>query len=335
VYIPFAMIIESRKMFLVIGLLIFVACAPDAPHDNPLDPFHRTAGNSSNTFAGQVLQKNEPHSPIQNCFVSLLPEQKFVRTDNDGNFSFAGIQPGLHQIEISKVGYDSLMATIDFDTVRNQIVHFYLNGKPFLKKLKIYSEYIDQWWPDPVTSMIVEITIGDLDGVSDIRDIKLTVPAQNLSFSFTETAKPDSFFLRVDELVVTRKDLFALVGAEQYVILVDESGTRVTSGPHYLIRIITTTPQTESPTGLQVVDPQPVFKWQPYIAQFDFKYEILIFFLNAGIPILIHQSNELGVKQLQYTYPDSLAAGTYFWTVGVRDKFGNFCRSKEATFIVP
>jgi len=333
VYISFVMI-KTSQIVVIIGLLIFVACVPDAPHDNPLDPFYQTS-KGINVFSGQVLQKNEPHAPIGDCLVSLLPEQQFVRTDNNGKFSFAGTQPGRHRIAVSKTGYDSLLKTIDFDTVRNRIVHFYLNGTPFLKKIKIYSEYIDQWWPDPVTSMIVEITIGDPDGVSDIRDIRLSVPSQDTSFAFSKTARPDSFFLRLDELVVTRQDLFALVGAQQYVILTDESGTEVTSGPHYLIRIITSTPQTESPTGLQVVDAQPVFTWQPYIAQFSYKYEILIFFLNAGIPILIHRSAELEPQQLQYTYPDSLSPGTYFWTVAIRDRLGNFCRSKEATFIVP
>ena len=165
--------------------------------------------------------------------------------------------------------------------------------------------------------------------------MQLYIPSFEIKFPFQFTARPDSFFIRLDDLSLPDNNLFSIIGQEQKVILVDEAGTMVISGPYHLIRIITTLPTPQSPTGLQSVTAQPLFQWQNYSALFTFQFEVKVFVVNAGVPVLIHHKKNLSSNLQQYQYPDSLPTGTYFWAVGVRDNLGNFSRSKEASFIVP
>jgi hypothetical protein len=312
----------------------WIGCAPDAPHENPLDPFHQSVGESQFTFKGQILQKNPPHTPLEGCLVFISPEQKFIHSDKNGRFEFTSGQDGEHQVIISKIDFDSTQLAINFDTLSSTSVPIYLNGKPFLTSTAIYSEYIDQWWPYPQVFLLTSITVADPDGVSDLKEMHLEIPGISLSFPFSATAKTDSFSLRLDELRFPGNSLFPLVGQETKVVLVDDSDSRFIDNSFRLLRIIDIPPLTKTPTGLQAVSATPTFTWEAYQANFAFTYEISVFVINAGIPVLIHQKKFLKDSLFQYAYPELLSSGTYFWTIGVRDKFGNFSRSKEASFLV-
>lgn len=328
---------KVKKLFLwVITLVVFgIFCAPEAPHDNILDPY-RNGGNAKGIeFFGEVLQKSEPHLPVKNCKVFLLPEQKFDTTNTVGRFYFTEMVPGIHQLIIEKGGFTTDTFFVDPDTVSGNPTHFFLNGEPYIEAVKIFSEFIDQWWPEPIAYVNTGIKVGDPDGVSDLQNVTFQVPAFNLAAGFQETSVPDSFFLQLNEQFDPNIDLRDLIGKEIRIVLTDNSGARVVSQPYFLIRLNENSPETVEPTGLQIVEGNPVFKWVPYNASFTFHYEISVFFVNAGIPLLIHNKQKISPDTLQYQYPDSLSSGTYFWTVGVRDNLGNLSRSKEASFLVP
>lgn len=325
------------KIKLIIYTLLFFlfSCAPEAPHDNSLDPYHSSIGNSGIGLIGEVLSKAEPHVPISNCLVLIMPEQYYDTTNIDGRFQFSNLQTGVHQIIIEKAGFKSDTSILAPDTVSSNPMHFYLNGLPFITETKIYSEYIDQWWPDPVANIKFEIIANDPDGAGDIKIITLDVPEMGISKEFTRTVKQDSFFLQLSEPDFPQDSLPQLIGKEMQIVLQDNSNKRVTESPFYLIRIIDFAPIPVEPVGLQTVVPKPLFQWQPYIASFVFNYEVSVFVVAAGLPVLIHNQKNVSVNQTEYQYPDSLSTGTYFWTVGVRDEIGNLSRSKEASFIVP
>jgi hypothetical protein len=323
-----------KSYFISLFLMLIFNCVPEAPHDNALDPYHISASESGIELLGEVIQKVEPHPPISECLVLMLPEQQFDTTGIDGRFSFINILPGLHQIIINKSGFDTDTFQIIPDTVQRNPVHFPINGTPIIKKSRVYSQYIDQWWPDPVIFINFETIIEDSDGISDIEDVRIEIPALNLLRSLNTTARPDSFTMHLSDLDFPDNNIFSAIGKIVNFIVMDKSDSRGYSAPQYLIRIIDTSPETVEPSGLQTVGSRPILKWSPYLTLYPFTYEVSVFFVTAGIPVLIHYQNEIDSTVNQYQYPDSLVSGTYFWTVAVRDDLKNLSRSKEASFLV-
>ncbi len=315
-------------------VLFGLRCVPEAPHTNPVDPYFESLA-ARKYFQGEVLHKNEPFSPLSDCRVLMLPERQFEVTDAKGRFRFTIRQAGVHQFIFEKDGFSSDTVRVDPDTVRRSPVHFFLNGKPYVKQFKLFSEYIDQWWPDPVTLVHFQLLADDPDGVSDLQTIRMQVPEIGLDTVFQATGKPDSFALRLADEDFPENDPFRLIGKDIFIRLVDKSQEAVQEGPYHLIRILENSPIPLEPVSLQEVSPRPLFRWEPYPASFAFTYEVGVYFIQAGVPVLIFQDRGLPATRLEYQYPDSLSTGTYFWTVGVRDELGNFSRSKEASFVVP
>ena len=316
------------------ALLFYLNCVPEAPHSNPLDPYRaNTAGTGIELF-GQTLQKNEPHLPIDSCLVLISPGNIFRLSNPNGEFRVPNLQPGVYQLIFNRERFATDTFRINTDTLSQAQVHFYLNGLPSVQKFRIYSEFIDQWWPDPFYTVNFSLIAGDIDGTEDLIKKEVRIPELNISAEFAETSRPDSFFVQLTDRDLPNNDIFALIGKPVYVVLEDQSQAAANAGPFQLVRVIATSPDSLSPTGLESVAPQPIFTWKPYTANFDFTYEISVFVINTGIPILIHSVTGIPVEQNSYSYPDSLPSGKYFWTVGVRDEMGNLSRSKEAAFLV-
>lgn len=326
------------KLFIALitltGIFALFSCAPDAPHDNPLDTANRLQSMQTK-ITGQVLQKSAPHFPVSDCLVFLEPGQEYVYSDENGMFTFSLVQGGIHRIICNKDGYDTLRLSFNADSLADGLFRIYLNGKPKVSSVKLYSEYIDQWWPDPVAFLNAELIADDPDGINDLADIFLTIGGDSSKYNFTTTAKPDSFFLRLDQLSLPGQNIVSLVGEKLYIHLRDSSGSSVLNGPHQLVRVMNESPVPVSPTGLETTVPSPTFNWQSFYAAFPFTFEISVFHVSAGIPMRIFYRRSLASEQTQFTFPDSLSSGTYFWTVGVRDQFHDLIRSKEASFIIP
>ncbi len=320
------------------GLLLLVmgvTCVPEAPHSNPVDPYFGRNQPTGWMLSGMVLTRYEPHVPIGDCEVLLFPERQFARTDARGTFSFPLQQSGEHQICVRKEGFFPDTIIVNPDTLGEKTLNLYLDGQPYLLRAQVYSEYIDQWWPEPVTTINFRVVAADPDGVNDLDTIAMVIPELEIHRVMGSTARADSFSLTLTGDDFPNSNPFTLIGKAIYFVLQDRSLRQVRSEPHYLFRILEQSPHAIEPTSLQQVSPTPIFRWEPYPASFTFQYEIEVFFIQGGIPISIHRKTGIPPEQQEYQYPDSLPTGTYFWTVGVRDNLNNFSRSKEASFVVP
>ncbi len=316
-------------------VLLLAQCVPEAPHSNPLDPYHATTENSTLvTVSGEVLHKNPPHQPIAGCLVLLTPGQQYSRTNNQGEFSFENISPGAYQLAVSRDGYAVDSLSIQTDTLGSTPLAIYLNGLPYIKSMHIYSEFIDQYWPDPYFQVRCEAANGDPDGANDITGAVLRIPELDISRPLDETASPDSMAVTLAENDFPGNDIFGMVGKEVWIDLTDRSESTVSAGPYYLHRIIDVSPVALEPAGLQTVGPRPQFVWDPYSAPFNFTYEVNIYYVPAGIRLLIHTIRGIPTSEQEYSFTDSLANGNYFWAIGVRDELGNYSRSKEEAFVV-
>ena len=322
-----------KTVLLSLGLTA-LACIPDAPRDNPLDPaIHRET--SQATLHGQVLQKKPPHFPVSGCLVLLEPEQRYTTSDQNGLFTLAWQKADSHFLTLSKEGFDAKRLLVDPDSLAGDLLGITLNGKPRVNGIKLYSEYIDQWWPDPVATLNAELRADDPDGLNDLTAIYLTVGDDSMQYAFSPTAAPDSFVLQVDAFDLPGQNLSELVGVDFWVHLQDSSQSHTHEGPYHLVRVMTISPTALSPAGLEETSAQPVLQWQAYNAAFRFTFEVSVFHITAGIPVRIFLQQSLPADQTQFQYPDSLSSGSYFWTIGVRDQYDDLVRSKEASFIVP
>ena len=325
---------RALQLLLLSACVFFTVCVPDAPHDNPLDPaLNREA--STIKMQGQVLHKNPPHFPVSNCLLFLEPEQTFARSNENGYFEFSLQSSETHYLSFSKEGYDNGTMAVESDSLKNRTFTIYLNGKPNVKSAMLFSEFIDQWWPDPISFLNTEILVDDIDGINDLTDIFLTVADDSTRFDFRATARPDSFVLRIDALDLPGQNLSNLVGVDLWVHAVDSSRSHVMDGPHRIVRVMTLSPIPVSPVALEETPPNPLFRWSSYQAAFPHTFEVSVFHISAGIPVQIFQERSMPAGTIKFQYPDSLASGSYFWTIGVRDLYGNFVRSKEASFKAP
>ncbi len=314
--------------------LIIFRCAPDAPRSNPLDPDLNTSANRA-SISGAVFTRYQPASPLENAAVQLLPGGTMALTGSTGSFQFSGVNPGNYQLIAQKEGYVADTAAVNIASGSVEGVNFFLNALPQIQSVVFYSEHIDQWWPGETYHAIFTLTVSDPDGSADIGSATFLLPALSFSKAFEQTARPDSFFVDIENLELPQADLQQLIEQESYVAIRDRAGASVSGGPFFLRRIIEDAPLPLSPSNLQPVSAYPTLEWEVFSLGFEFTFVVQVFRISGGLPVLIHTSASLPEEHVSYAFPDSLSSGTYFWTIGIRDNLNNFSRSKEASFVVP
>ena len=81
------------KIFTLISILIFIACAKDVV-------------DTTGTIEG-IVKDNTTSTPLQGCAVTLSPTGKSVTTGQDGHYAFEALDANNYSIEFSKVGYEA------------------------------------------------------------------------------------------------------------------------------------------------------------------------------------------------------------------------------------
>ena len=315
-------------------MMIQFGCAPDAPHDNPLDPGspnYRNAGNLN----GKVLSLSFPYSGIPNALVTVEQNGSAELTASDGSFSFADAPAGSLTLVITKPSFmaDTLSITLPVGATYDTTVH--LDALPVITNPEVVTTKIDQWWPGPVYYATVTANVADPDGIGDIVDSTVHVQVDSLSFNMSYSGGTGTFQATINATQLPGQDLQWLVGKEFFVYASDRENGLTSQGPFYVSRIIESEPAPTSPGNSDTTSASPTFEWNPPSASFSYTYSLQLFLISAGTPSQVGNSIILGANDVSYIYPDSLKPGQYFWTIGITDSYGNSSRSKEASFIVP
>jgi hypothetical protein len=327
--------ILSKKLnvgILLLYLYLIGACAPDAPHDNPLDPQNNPQYNRIN---GKVYSYYSPHTPLENVSVMLEPGEQRYTTNNDGSFIFSKLQPDRYTVSASKSSYQSEAHEVVFQEYNGlKSVDFYMNALPVITAAELYSEHIDQWWPGEIFRLQISAVIEDRDGASDIDTVACIIPGLPFSKYFRSSDRPDSFYVTIDDFELPGGSLYSICAESCYVRIVDKTGADITHGPYFLYRIIEDAPVPQSPTDQQIVTGKPLFVWQSIVLPYHFTQEIHLYRLFPGGLTLIETIEKMASDVSHYLYQQELQSGSYIWTVAVRDECNNFSRSKEASFII-
>lgn len=326
---------RSRKqvpfVFAAYSLLFLYGCVPDAPHDNPLDPFvNRTQ--SRETISGKVYSYYQPYQPLSQARIHI-PQIKYLGySDLDGSFYVDGLAKGSYQLIISKSGYqsDTLLAKAGENDLS-----FFLNAEPQVKKVHYFSEKISTIFEsEPVLSVTIEVVIEDADGASDIDSVFCSIPAFEMNMSFEKSSRVDSLILRIEQSSIPGQNLRTLIEQPLFIIVKDKPGAIQKYGPFYLGRIIEDIARPLSPDNQQTADQPLIFTWESIDIPIDFTYEIQVFRQQSGLQTLIYSKRNILSTATSSAFNQILPSGTYFWTLAVRDKLNNMSRSREAVFRV-
>jgi hypothetical protein len=79
--------------------------------------------------------------------------------------------------------------------------------------------------------------------------------------------------------------------------------------------------------------------WTPPTVTFNYTNTLAIARVDAGTETVVWTYTGLNFFYEQIQFPgdasgQTLPPGNYVWTISVVDEFGNYCRSKEASFVV-
>ncbi len=101
-------------------------------------------------------------------------------------------------------------------------------------------------------------------------------------------------------------------------------------GPFYLTRVISDEVILNSPRADTTVSRRPVFSWTVPTTSFTFTSTVEIVWIASLSDLQYYRFRGVTATTLQPGF--DLPVGNFFWTVEIRDSFGNWSRSREATF---
>jgi len=323
--------------FLPLLLALFISsCFNNADRDNPLDPRSGKYQNFGG-LEGHVYTYYAPFQPISSAMITLIPGNQITFTDNEGAFSFNNIKPDSYLVTVNYVNYGSDSARVQILSHKTISIQFNLDGLPQLDSLILITGFEYKNYPfDP--SRLIECTtkVFDADGPADIASVAVIIPQINFKDTLDVTQTVGTYHKRIEESDLQINNIEGLLGLPFFIEIIDKVGKICLYGPKYFVRVIDNEPEINTPSKFDVVSSLPTLKWNQIQLSFLFSYKIEIYAFSGYdiiIPAIRTYSNiSPDINEFQISKP--LKSGLYLWTVYIVDTFGNWSRSKPATFQV-
>jgi hypothetical protein len=320
-------------MIIFCGLIWQVSCFNNADRTNPLDP---KSDNFENVGAvsGQTLTFYSPFAPLSGTEVQMEPGSFTAKSNSQGQFLLKNIPVGSYRILAVKEGYARDTVFVEVQLGQTTQIQMNLDGLPVISDGSIISCHISRWWPKNELLLLgIMAQVDDPDGVNDIALVQIQIPELNFLDTLDITQTLGTFRKNIAESQLPGKNLQEVLGRNIFLIVQDRAGIQTTSPPSFLARIIELTPETASPQGLVTLqNPRPTLIWQLITLPFQFSYRVEVVRVDEGINNTVWSLSDIDNTVNSVTVTDSLSMGTYFWTISVVDEFGNWSRSKEASF---
>ncbi|RPI05762.1 MAG: hypothetical protein EHM64_05355 [Ignavibacteriae bacterium] len=332
---------------LSIGLL---SGCHDAPRDNPLDPqspqFQSTA-----KVSGTVTILNQ-NTPLSSATVTSIEDGIRTLTNSYGTFSFDHLTVGPQTLVCTKENYSPDTQHVVLRSQSIGQVHFSLNGAPNVFSQNIYTRKIDQYYPSPQYFVDVSAAVTDPNGITDIDSVWFMVTFPSVGSTLDTLIFPLNYSVatRLFQLTLFKYDLPTntiqwLVNKRLQIRSRDIHSAINYGDPFYVSRVIENTanptyPATNVITSIKdTTGPTPQLRWSPPDVTFPYTYSLTISETISGVHNDVWSYSHLGSIYNEFQYPGDnsgrvLAPGEYVWTITVVDDFGNYSRSKEASFVV-
>jgi len=325
-----------KRTYVLLSFLLVLSCTTDADRDNPLDP---RSGKYENlgSLAGHVYTYYAPFQPMVSALIALNPGNQTTITNSKGEFALINIEPGSYVVTVSYPDYAPDTAQVVIQSNRITSLQFNLDGLPQLDTLILNSGYQHEHYPfDPVRMLDIMTKVSDPDGLADMASVAVIIPYIAFKDTLAFSAVVGTFQEKIEEKDLSISHLAELIGQPVYVEITDKVGQVCRYGPQYLFRVIDDEPEIVSPKGSASVGFQPTLKWNPVQLPFSFTFKVEIYairedqILYPAIYTFSGISSEITEIRLATVLPASL----YLWVVSIVDNWGNWSRSKPATFQV-
>ena len=317
----------------VVALVTCSSCLDEPFRGNSLDP---QSPDFTNAGSIRGVVQNRALSGIAGAQVVILPVQLATTTQSDGTYLYPSVPVGRYSIQVMEAGYervvDSVRVVLGSETEKN----LQMNGLPFVEEVAATTSHISRWWPqDDLYRIDVQASVGDVDGLIDIKSVTLTIPSVGVQDTLLTGQNPGEFRTTLFEQDLGGS-VQSILGNEIVLTLEDQTGTQVTLDGIFLVRVIEEVPVATSPLALEtVISDQPNLTWEPLSLPFQFTQTIVVTRVDDDVNTVVQTHEKISHSTTNVVVGESLAAGEYYWTISVVDDFGNSSRSKQSGFVVP
>lgn len=328
---------RTQFLSLIIAALLFgilsTSCLQDADRDNPLDPGSKGFTNSG-VLTGQTLTFYSPFQGLAGVEVRLEPGPLVARSSGNGEFRFDNVPSGEYMISASWPGYATDSMSVFVAVGENTQVVMNLDGLPVVKSFTVSSCHIRRSFPlSDLYLLEFQAQLDDPDGVNDVTFAEVQIPDIAFMDTLLIGQAPGFFSKRIPEMELPGASINATLGREIFIRARDRAGFQTVAGSVFLARLIFESPQTQSPTNQELLnEANPLLTWKAIELPFDFNYRLEVVGVDLGVNTTVWTQNDVANSETSIIVAEALTSGNYFWTVSVVDEFGNWSRSKEASF---
>ena len=341
----------KNHVYYIMFLIVVGFGCHDAPRDNPLDP-QSPQYISTASLTGTVTILNQS-TPLPSATITSLEDGVSTITNAFGAFSFDHLTIGTQTLVCAKTNYMPDTQRIVLQTQTTANIHFSLNGAPYVVSQNIYTRKIDQYYPSPQYFVDVTASVTDPNGITDIDSVWFLVTDSSGSFLNSDTllfpmaysVSTRLFQVTIDKYHLPTNTIQWLVNKPLQIKSRDIHSATNYSNQFYVSRVIENTATPSYPTlntATSVKDttgPTPLLQWSPPDVTFNYTYSLIISRITSGVYTDVWSYTQLGSINNEFQFPGdnsgtTLASGEYVWTISVVDDFGNYSRSKEASFVV-
>jgi hypothetical protein len=324
----------------------FVGCAGDAPHDNPLDPASALFA-AEGQVIGRIVIANKTDGAAD-VTVTEMEHQLVKTTDSSGNFSFSNLASGVHQFICTKENFtpDTFSVTVASGTTEH--ITRFMNSAPVVSFAQVLTRKIDQYFPGveyfvDISATVTDPNSTDGNGIYDVDSVWCAV-ADTLLYPLKYDPAANWYVATIYKRDFPTNTIDYLVGKTLTIISKDRNDAMNISTPFFVTRVIENTAVPISPSSLNgdtiSAWSDLNFSWTPPNVAFNYTYTITLSKATPALPVVVWTLQGISSIKEKFLYTSAanadtttLDSGTYIWSILVVDEFGNYARSKEASFV--
>lgn len=308
--------------------LLLLQC--DAPRLNPLDP--ENPKSSLALIAGDVRTFSVPREAISGVEVQWTNDAFSVRSNSDGTFVMENLAPRDGWLFFEKPGFHHDSILVEWDNRRQVNIQRFLNAYPEIEGLQVFSVVTNKFPSIKEFTFSIRGTVTDRD--NDIDTVYWRIPAFDVGGKLRFNAESQQYETDIDPLEQGLGNE-QVVGYDFDVVVLDKFDQLTVVGSDQIERVIKEEVTLLSPLNDIAVGSRPQLRWQRFDPGFFFVFEIEILRDVPGeLPELYRRYVDLQSTTENFTIPDDMDEGSYFWSVWVADEFNNRARSRVGSFRV-
>ena len=322
-----------KKLMIILLACSWFICQCNPERDNPLDPespYYRQQG----YLTGVVHSIYSENSRLPDIAISCVELNLQTRTNANGVFTFPPLPQGNYLLIAAHSDFEPDTLNVIVVAGDTNQVSFSLDGLPVFNNLKVYSSFVDHWFPGSVYQLHCEARVSDVDGPTDLDSVFIEIPEFSLEYELTFNFNTERFERVIVQDELSDLTIHQMLGFPIYFRAVDKLKNDRQSLPLYVARIIEETPVPESPEYFEEVGTQPRVSWLSPDYSYPVTYDVEIYYLFNNISSLLWKLGQISPESSSVQVDDPLPDGDYYWSIAVVDQQGNSGRSKEARFIV-